>query len=64
MRELVRRSVTLVQDIAAGEHITQQHVALMRPGNGIAPKALATVIGKRVLHDLKGGVTLQWSDVE
>jgi N,N'-diacetyllegionaminate synthase len=64
VRELVRRSVTLVQDIAAGECITQQHVALMRPGNGIAPKELSTVIGRRALHDIKGGVTLQWSDVE
>ena len=64
VRELVRRSVTLVCNMAAGEQITTQHVALMRPGNGIAPKDLSAVIGRRVLHDLKGGVTLQWGDVE
>jgi N,N'-diacetyllegionaminate synthase len=63
VRELVRRSVTLVRDVAAGQAITGEDVALMRPGNGIAPKELAAVIGRRAARDIEGGTTLQWSDL-
>jgi N,N'-diacetyllegionaminate synthase len=63
VRELVRRSVTLVRSVAAGQAIAREDVALMRPGNGIAPKGLAAVIGRRAARDIEGGVTLQWSDL-
>lgn len=63
VRELVRRSVTLVRGVIAGQLITQQDVALMRPGNGIPPKDLITVIGKQATRDIEGGATLQWSDL-
>lgn len=64
VRELVRRSVTLVRDMKAGQAITRDDVALMRPGNGIAPKELAAVIGRRVARNIDTGVTLQWADLQ
>lgn len=64
VRELVRRSVTLVHAVEAGQVIAPKDVALMRPGNGIAPKELAAVIGKRAARDIEGGVTLQWVDLQ
>ena len=39
IRELVRRSVTLVTDKAAGEIITAEDLVLLRPGTGI-PRAV------------------------
>lgn len=63
VRELVRRSVTLVRDVSAGQIITAEDVALMRPGNGIAPKELDAVIGRRAVRDIEGGTTLQWSNL-
>lgn len=63
VRELVRRSVTLVRDVAAGQVITGEDVALMRPGNGIAPKELDAVIGRLAARNIEGGTTLQWSDL-
>lgn len=63
VRELVRRSVTLVRGVTAGQVVAPEDVALMRPGNGIAPKALAAVIGKKVVRNIEPGVTLQWSDL-
>lgn len=63
IRALVRRSVTVVKPIRAGEPIQQDDVALLRPGTGIAPGELATVIGKVAARDLPADTTLQWSDV-
>lgn len=64
VRELVRRSVTLVRDVTSGQALTGKDVALMRPGNGIAPKELDAVIGKRAIRNIPGGTTLQWTDLQ
>jgi N,N'-diacetyllegionaminate synthase len=64
VRELVRRSVTLVLDIDAGEEVTADHLALMRPGNGIPPKELASVIGRRAAKAMAAGQTLAWDDLQ
>ena len=42
-----RRSLYFVKDIAAGETITEDAVRSVRPGYGLPPKALSSVIGKR-----------------
>lgn len=63
VRELVRRSVTTVRALAAGQALTRADVALLRPGNGIAPRALDRVVGCRAARDLPAGTTLQWQDL-
>jgi N,N'-diacetyllegionaminate synthase len=63
VRALVRRSVTLVKPVCAGALIQRDDVALLRPGTGIAPSKLASVIGKLAARDLPADTTLQWSDV-
>ncbi|WP_144639578.1 pseudaminic acid synthase [Bordetella genomosp. 13] len=42
-----RRSLYFVKDLAAGEVITEDAVRSVRPGYGLPPKALPSVIGKR-----------------
>ena len=64
VRELVRRSVTVMRPVAEGHVLSAEDVGLMRPGNGIPPKDLDAVIGKRVRRDINGGVTLQWTDLQ
>ena len=63
IRALVRRSVTLLRDLAQGESIGLADVALLRPGTGIAPADLDRVTGKRAVRALAAGSTLQWADV-
>lgn len=63
VRELVRRSVTLVRARRRGERIAAEDLALLRPGRGIAPKDLARVAGKRAARDLAAGSTLAWEDL-
>lgn len=63
VRDLVRRSVTLIRPLAAGAALSREDLALLRPGDGIPPRDLERVIGRRVAHALAEGTTLQWSDL-
>lgn len=63
VRDLVRRSVTLVSDKAAGEVIQQEDLMLLRPGTGIPPKQLSQVIGKKLRASSVAGTTLDWQDL-
>lgn len=63
IRALVRRSVTLLRDLAAGETVQPEDVALLRPGTGIAPFELERVAGRQTRRFLCAGTTLNWSDL-
>jgi N,N'-diacetyllegionaminate synthase len=63
VRDLVRRSVTLIRPLAAGATLSREDLAVLRPGDGIPPRDLERVIGRRVAHALAEGTTLQWSDL-
>lgn len=64
VRDLVRRSVTLSRDKAAGEIIQAEDLVLLRPGTGIPPKQLQQVIGRRLKSALESGATLSWQDLD
>lgn len=64
VRMLVRRSVTLVKALAAGDVVQLSHLALMRPGDGIRPAEMGKVVGKRVKSAMEVGSTLHWADLE
>jgi N-acetylneuraminate synthase len=57
----LRRSLYVVQDVAAGEAFTEQNVRSIRPGLGLAPKHLPDVIGQAASRALKRGTPLDWS---
>lgn len=63
VRALVRRSVTTVRDIAAGDVLKTSDVTLLRPGTGIAPRELESVPGHIAARALPAGTTLTWGDL-
>ncbi len=63
IRDLVRRSVTLTTDKAAGLAIMEKDLALLRPGSGIAPKHIDEVVGRRLKTALSAGTALTWQDL-
>jgi pseudaminic acid synthase len=55
-----RRSLYAVSDIAAGSELTAHNVRAIRPGFGLAPRELPTVIGKRARVAITRGTPLAW----
>ena len=53
------RSLYVVEDIEAGEFITEKNVRSIRPGFGLHPKHFNEVMGKKVRVDLEKGTGLK-----
>ncbi|HEX8578754.1 MAG TPA: pseudaminic acid synthase [Allosphingosinicella sp.] len=54
-----RRSLYVVQDIAAGEAFTRENVRSIRPGYGMPPKHLPEVLGATATRNLSRGTALR-----
>jgi pseudaminic acid synthase len=52
------RSLYIIKDIAAGEKFTLENIRSIRPGNGLPPKFLREVLGKKALVNLSRGTPL------
>lgn len=56
-----RRSIYAVADIAKGDVLGPNNVRSIRPGYGLAPRHLPSVLGRRARIDIKRGTALDWS---
>jgi len=59
-----RRSLFVVQDVRKGERFTTTTVRSIRPGYGIAPRFLRSVLGRKATRNLRRGTPLSWEVVE
>ncbi|MFX4261973.1 pseudaminic acid synthase [Pelotomaculum propionicicum] len=55
-----RRSLYVVQDIKAGDVLTDKNIRAIRPGFGLPPKYYEILLGKRVKQDVKKGTPVSW----
>ena len=55
-----RRSIYVVNDINAGEILTENNIRIIRPGFGLEPKYIDQVIGRRAAQKLPCGTALKW----
>lgn len=58
------RSLYVVEDIKAGEIVTEKNVRSIRPGFGMHPKYLKNILGKPVLMDLEKGDRMDFSKIK
>jgi len=55
-----RRSLFVVEDLKRGEVFTEQNVRSIRPANGLHPRYLREVLGRRAASDIERGMPLTW----
>lgn len=55
-----RRSLYIVEDMKAGDIITEKNMRSIRPGLGLPPKYYDVLLGKKVKCDVKRGTALKW----
>ena len=59
-----RRSVYFVQDLKAGDVISENSIRRIRPGYGLAPKYEKELLGKRVKTDIVAGTATAWELID
>ena len=62
--KIFRRSLFVVEDIKKGEVFSQENVKSIRPANGLEPKYIGAVLGRRAMVDIKCGTPLSWDLIE
>ena len=60
-RDVARRSVVVVRDLARGHVLGTSDLALRRPGTGIAPDQWESVVGRALAQDVAAHTTLDWA---
>jgi len=59
-----RRSLFVVEDVAAGECFTDRNVRCIRPANGLHPRHLNGVLGRTAAKPILRGTPLRWDLIE
>lgn len=62
MRKLFTRSVVAKVDIAEGEVIAVEDLALLKPGTGLPPSSLDSIVGRRSTRQIVAGEMLKDGD--
>lgn len=60
----LRRSLYVVEDIIRGQMISTWNVRSIRPGAGLEPALLSSVVGRRARVDIARGTALQYELIE
>jgi N,N'-diacetyllegionaminate synthase len=56
--KVARRSLVAARDIPAGATLEREMVVMRRPGTGMSPSALDTLLGRRVMREIPAGILL------
>jgi pseudaminic acid synthase len=55
-----KRSIYVSKDVSVGDIFTNDNLKIIRPGDGLAPKFIDVVIGKKAKVSIKAGTPLNW----
>ncbi len=58
------KSLFVIKDVKTGDKITLENISAIRPGDGIPPKFLPDVIGKKFSADVKRGTPLSFDIIK
>lgn len=57
---LYRRSLFVTSDLKVGEIITEEKVRSIRPGHGLHPRYLPTILGRQARRNVEKGTPFSW----
>jgi N-acetylneuraminate synthase len=60
----MRRSVIVTRDMKAGEVLTYDTLDAKRPGTGMSPALIDSLVGKRLIRDVQADTLLEEGDIE
>jgi sialic acid synthase SpsE len=63
MRKDTRKSIVVTRPVRKGEKYGYDNLGIKRPGYGLAPKLLDSIIGKKAQSDLPEDTVLSWDRV-
>ena len=63
-RRVARKSLVAARALRAGERLTEDAVAVKRPGTGIPPAELSRAVGRRLRRDVAADEVLEWTALE
>ncbi|MDW5377024.1 N-acetylneuraminate synthase [Halomonas sp. HP20-15] len=61
--QVVRKSIAVGRDIAAGERLTRADLTIKRPGSGLSPALLEAVVGRHAARAIRSDELLDWKDL-
>lgn len=61
-KAVARKSLHAAVDIPEGALVAHEDIMIQRPGNGIEPKMLASIVGRRAARSIKAGALLAERD--
>jgi N-acetylneuraminate synthase len=64
LRRLFTRSLVARCDLAAGTRLSEEHLAIKKPGTGLSPDRLAEIVGHKLVHDVVADQVLTADDIE
>lgn len=64
MKKIARKSIVILVDIKKNEILNSQKIGIKRPGDGLPPKMLDEIIGKKTTKDLMKNELLRIEDYE
>ena len=59
-----RRSLYIAEDMKEDEIFTEKNLRIIRPGLGLPPKYFDTLLGRKVIRDIKKGTPIKWEMIK
>jgi N,N'-diacetyllegionaminate synthase len=60
---VARKSIFFARDLGKGHILTEKDLIMKRPGNGVSPMELDSVLGKELIHEVQMGERFDWNTV-
>lgn len=61
--KVARKSIVANRDIATGQIIEKEHLAVKRPDNGLSPKFINNIVGRKARCNIKADEPITWEKV-